>query len=142
MREVAGKLFSNFLLIYLFLTADMAVLSGLGINPEISVGFGWEINMLARSVFLTLPGLIFNSKRELSVWETVVRRVLHFCTIELIVLFNVYFLDGVRTPKALIIVAISIFIAYMLVFLGECFLSFSEAEKMNRMLAEIKKKSD
>lgn len=142
MREVAGKLFSNFLLIYLFLTADMAVLSGLGINPPISVGFEWEINMLVRSVFLTLPGLIFNSKRELSAWETVVRRVLHFCIIELIVLFNVYVLDGVRAPKALLIVAISIFIAYLLVFIGEWFLSYSEAEKMNRMLAEMKKRND
>lgn len=78
MREVLGKLFSHFLLIYLFLTADMAVLSGLGLIPEAKVGFAWEADMLLLSALLTLLGLIFNSRRELSDKKATARRAVHF----------------------------------------------------------------
>ncbi|MGN1305810.1 MAG: hypothetical protein ACI4YB_12340 [Oscillospiraceae bacterium] len=141
MCETGGKLFTHFLLIYFILTADFAVLTGLGIVPEFIVGFGWETDMILRSVLLTLPGLVFNSKRELSDKELIIRRVTHFLCIEAIVMFFVYFRDGVRDPKALLLTAASILIAYLFVFIADCYLNLAEAEKMNRMLEEIKKRN-
>lgn len=57
-------------------------------------------------------------------------------------LIFVFLRDGVREPKTLGIIALSIFIAYLLVFFGDCFMNFAEAEKMNRMLEEVKKNND
>ncbi|MGN1136657.1 MAG: DUF3021 family protein [Oscillospiraceae bacterium] len=142
MRESAGKFFSLFMLIYLFFTADMAILSGLGIVPEIQLSIYWEIAIIIRSLLYTFPVLIFRSKRELSEREMAVRRLLHFFSILAMVLLNEYLWDGIRDPKTLGIIAVSVFAVYILVFLGDCFLRYTEAEKMNRMLAEMKKRND
>ncbi len=141
MHEIAAKLFSHFLLIYLFLTADIAVLTGVGVIPRFEFSLGWEVEMLVRSAVLSLPGLIFSSSRELSDRETIVRRLMHFIIIEAEVFLFVFFRDGVRAPKALAITVFSIFIAYLLVLLGDCFMNFAEAERMNRLLKEVKKKN-
>lgn len=142
MRESVGKFFNLFLIIYLFFSADIAVLSGLGIVPEIKLDIFWEISIILRSLLYTLPVIVFKSDRELSVGEMSARRVLHFLLIEVMVLLNEYFVDGLKEPKVLAIIAVSVFAVYICVFLADCFLSFVEVEKMNRMLAEMKNKND
>ncbi len=138
MREEITKILHLFMLIYLFFTLDLAVLSGLGITPEVTLDINWGFGVLIRSAMYTVPVVVFKSKRELSVSEMVVRRVVHFLLIEIIVMSNEFFWDGIKDIKTLSRIALSVLVVYMFVAVGDWLLGYMEAQRMNRMLERIK----
>lgn len=141
MREEITKILHLFMLIYLFFTLDLAVLSGLGITPGITLDINWGVSVLIRSAMYTVPVVVFKSKHELSVSEMVVRRVIHFLLIEIIVMCNELFWDGIKDIKTLSSIALSVFVVYLFVAVGDWLLGYMEAQRMNRMLEKIKGKN-
>lgn len=138
MREELMKILHLFMLIYLFFTLDLAVLSGLGITPEVTLNLNWAAGVLARSAMYTVPVVVFKSRHELSMGEMLVRRVVHFLLIEIIVMCNEYFWDEIRDIKTLSRIAVSVLVVYLFVAVGDWLLGYMEAQKMNRMLEKIK----
>lgn len=138
MREELMKILHLFMLIYLFFTLDLAVLSGLGITPEVTLNLNWAAGVLARSAMYTVPVVVFKSRHELSMGEMLVRRVVHFLLIEIIVMCNEYFWDEIKDIQTLSKIAVSVFVVYLFVAVGDWLLGYMEAQKMNRMLEKMK----
>lgn len=138
MREELMKILHLFMLIYMFFTLDLAVLSGLGITPGVTLNLSWAVGVLIRSAMYTVPVVVFKSKHELSMGEMVVRRVIHFLLIEIIVMCNEYFWDEIRDIKTLSRIAVSVLVVYLFVAVGDWLLGYMEAQKMNRMLEKMK----
>lgn len=138
MREELMKILHLFMLIYMFFTLDLAVLSGLGITPGVTLNLSWAAGVLIRSAMYTVPVVVFKSRHELSMGEMVVRRVIHFLLIEIIVMCNEYFWDEIRDIKTLSRIAVSVLVVYLFVAVGDWLLGYMEAQKMNRMLEKIK----
>lgn len=138
MREELMKILHLFMLIYMFFTLDLAVLSGLGITPGVTLNLSWAAGVLIRSAMYTVPAVVFKSRHELSMGEMVVRRVIHFLLIEIIVMCNEYFWDDIKDIKTLSRIAVSVLVVYLFVAVGDWLLGYMEAQKMNRMLEKIK----
>lgn len=138
MREELMKILHLFMLIYLFFTLDLAVLSGLGITPEVTLNLNWAAGVLARSAMYTVPVVVFKSGHELSMGEMLVRRVVHFLLIEIIVMCNEYFWDEIRDIQTLSKIAVSVLVVYLFVAVGDWLLGYMEAQKMNRLLEKMK----
>lgn len=138
MREELMKILHLFMLIYMFFTLDLAVLSGLGITPGVTLNLSWAAGVLIRSAMYTVPVVVFKSRHELSMGEMVVRRVIHFLLIEIIVMCNEYFWDEIRDIKTLSRIAVSVLVVYLFVAVGDWLLGYMEAQKMNRMLEKMK----
>lgn len=138
MREELMKILHLFMLIYMFFTLDLAVLSGLGITPGVTLNLSWAAGVLIRSAMYTVPVVVFKSRHELSMGEMVVRRVIHFLLIEIIVMCNEYFWDDIKDIKTLSRIAVSVLVVYLFVAVGDWLLGYMEAQKMNRMLEKIK----
>ena len=123
-----GAVFGTF--IYCFIFARDAVF---GINYFIQVFF--------LSVSGDLPLLIFYSKKELTKAQMKGRHVLHFCTIEIVVLVvgKCFGLYGNTLAEAGVFFAIIAFV-YLLVFIFGYMMNAATADAINKRIEERKRK--
>lgn len=138
MIEILRKLFSIFLLIYLFFTFDLAVLNALGVIPAVQLDIKSEILLILLAALYTLPMLVLHSKHEPSIGEMIVRRIFHVLSIEVIVIGYEFFFGGIRSLKPLAIIGVSVLGVYFMVCLADWLQGRNDAKKMNRLLAELK----
>ena len=96
--------------------AGMAVL---GIQFDPNAGFGYEgfFSPLVFGAATILPTLVGYSKRELSVREVLIRRLVQLVLIELIVLLIVYSSGGLASPALTISLALSVLLICLIVHL-------------------------
>lgn len=115
----------------------------LGIIYEPEQKFGYEAMFfpIMFGLAASLPAAVNYSKRELSVKESIVRKLIQLALIELIIISVMRFMGDVRDISILLSLAASVFIIYMAVNLVMYISDLRSAEEINRAVRKMQEKN-
>jgi len=133
------KILMGFFVATTCIGAAMAIL-GLLFDPDTLFGYQGLFSPLIYGAFTMLPSLVTYSKCELSVRETVIRKLLEFVLIEVIVLLIVYWGGGLTGTSLAISLVLSVFLIYMTVNLVLWVNDRKTAKAFNAALLEMQKR--
>lgn len=131
LKEMAASYFMIVTLI------DLAMLL-MGISMEKDVRFGYEAFLLPLLYgFLgVLPSLVLYSRKELSILQLMLRKILQLCLLELVLLSFLY-INGLRDVKILLAVACSIIIICGVVSILFWLLDLKKSSQLTRKLKDF-----
>ncbi|MFA5341611.1 MAG: DUF3021 family protein [Clostridia bacterium] len=115
------------------ITAATAIL-GLSIDPSARFGYESYFSPLIFGFISVIPSIVTYSKKELSIKQTVIRKILHFfCLIFLLSIFGFWtgLLHGMAEIASF---AFAVFLIYVIVNLVNWHLNKKEAVAVNSML--------
>lgn len=112
---------------------------GMQIAPDNRFGYDAFAAPLIYGAAGTLPNIVMYSKRELTVKELVIRKVIQFILIEVIVLFVAFYNmdDFWQQPYIIIGVGISIFVIYVIASVIDWVQNCIAAKKMTEELMKF-----
>jgi len=116
--------------------AVMAVL-GMVFEPEARFGYKGLLSPLIWGAATMLPTLVGYSKREFSVREAVVRKLIQLVLVEIIVLFAVYTNGGLTSISLAVSLALSVLFVWMAVHFVLWVYDRKTAAAFNKALAEM-----
>ena len=140
-KEFVIDLIRTFFTVVTLINVAMLVM-GLWFAPDIQFGYEAFAAPLIYGVVGTLPNIVMYSKRELSIRELFVRKVLEFILIEILVLLAAFY--GADTfwqqPKIIISVGISIFLIYVIASLIDWAQNYVAAKRMTDELMKFQER--
>lgn len=140
-KEFVIDLIRTFFTVVTLINVAMLVM-GLWFAPDMKFGYEAFAAPLIYGVVGTLPNIVMYSKRELSVRELFVRKVLEFILIEVLVLGVAFY--GADTfwqqPKIIISVGISIFLIYVVASIIDWAQNYVAAKRMTDELMKFQER--
>ena len=117
------------------------LIMGLQIAPDSRFGYDAFAAPLIYGAAGTLPNIVMYSRRELSVKELLMRKVIQFILIEVCVLFVAFYGTDVfwQQPKIILGVAISVFVIYVVASLIDWLQNYLSAKRMTEELMQFQK---
>lgn len=140
---MSGKEFFKDVLNTYFIVVTLVVVStfllGMIFQPDQQFGYEAFLSPLIYGFFGVLPMLIMYSKKELSIKQILVRKVIQLIVLEGILLFVGFYASGltIKNLPTLTGFALSVFIIYILVHVISFILDYNQASKMNESLKEL-----
>lgn len=140
-KEFAIDMIRTFFTVVTLINVAMLVL-GTWLAPDMK--FGYEVFMapLIYGVVGTLPNIVMYSKRELTVKELFVRKILEFILVEVLVLSVAFY--GTDTfwqqPKIVISMGISIFLIYVVASIIDWAQNYVAAKRMTDELVKFQER--
>lgn len=112
---------------------------GTRIAPHMQFGYEAFVDPLLYGLVGTIPNLVMYARRELTVRELIIRKVIQFLCIEILVLFvQFYGADSFwKQPQIIISVAVSIFIIYVLATIFEWMENYISAKRLTEELVRF-----
>ncbi|NLG05876.1 MAG: hypothetical protein GX567_18935 [Clostridia bacterium] len=131
-KEFAKSILLSFFIIVTLINIATSVL-GMIFVPEARFGYEAFLSPLVYGLFSLIPYIVMYSRKELTVKELVIRKILQLISIELILLFIAFGFSGIQSSDYGIIFGFtfSILVIYLLVHVINWILDMKTAEKMN-----------
>ena len=130
-RNSLKKYINDFLMIQAGITLSIGIISRLSPPPA-----GMDPNMLfmpfVYAFFCTLPSLIVYSKKELSIRQMAVRKIIQFLLIELTVILISYVIGALQNPFMCTAIIIAVAVVFRLVNCFSYLISKSDAKAMTQ----------
>jgi hypothetical protein len=104
----------NFFISTTCIGAAMAVM-GLIFEPDTRFGYGAFLSPLIYGALAILPQLVMYSKKELTVKQVIVRRVVNLILLEMLIVGMIYSLGAVTNISVLVSVMVSVLVIYLTV---------------------------
>jgi ABC-type multidrug transport system permease subunit len=138
--EILQKMGRNFLIIFASIIIMLTILRQV-YNPQLAFDLKSIYIVMGFSLISALTGLILYSPDDLSEQKMLLRRGIHFFTLECLLIALSSILGIVESPSDGLILAVQIAIIYLLVRLLSWQKDKKEAQQINEKLMERKKKS-
>ena len=137
-RNTVKKYIYDFLMIQAGITLSIGVISRISPPPA---GMDPDILFMpfVYAFFCTLPSLVVYSRKELSIKQMAVRKVIQFLLIELTVILISYVIGALQTPLIRSAIIIAVAVVYLLVNYFSYLISKSDANAMTQKIQHIKK---
>ena len=137
-KEFAVDVLRTYFLVVALVNVVMLVL-GTRFAPEMEFGYEAFAAPLLYGAVGTLPEIVMYSRRELTVKELLIRKVVQLLLIEVLVLFVVFHAqeDFWKRPAIFLSVAVCIFVIYVIGCLVDWIQNSVSARKMNAELAKF-----
>ena len=137
MREFCYNLVRIFLFCHFFISLAMGI-NGLMLSPESKLGYEALFAPAIVAFLGTLPSFVMYSKKELSVGQTIVRKIIQLALIEIIVLSVLHFYGPLNDTVSAVVVGVTIFAVFVVVHFANWIRGWNDAKALNRKLEEIK----
>ncbi len=132
------KCLMEYFIITTCITAATAIL-GMGIDPSAKFGYESYFSPLIFGFISVLPSIVTYSKKELSIKQTIIRKILHFiCLLFLLCMFG-YFTGLLNGSVEIVSFALAVLIIYVVVNVVNWHLNKKEAVQINNMLKKYQK---
>lgn len=138
MGETAVRYFRVFLTTHLVISINTAIV-GQHLEPNACLTYRSMWGPVIMAFLCMLPSLLLHSKKDLSIRQIMLRRVIQVLMIEGIVLGFLYLVVPMRDIKAAFVVAASVVIVYGVICVIDWVQGCMDAGKMNRRLEQLKK---
>ena len=139
MKEHIKETLSSFVISAALINAAMFVL-GIIFRPEQRFGYEVFVYPLIYAAISCVPQLIMYSDKELTLRQTIVRKIITLCMIVVVILISV--LGGSSFDISVAVgIAASVVIIYIAVNLIQWYLDSRTAKQMMESLAEFRKKA-
>lgn len=137
-KEFAIDFIRTYFTVVALIDAVMFIM-GMQAAPERQFGYEAFAVPLIYGAAGTLPNVVMYSKRELSVKELLVRKVLQFILIEVLVLFAVFYGTDIywKQPQLILDVAISILLVYVIASVIDWIQNCISAKQMTEELMRL-----
>lgn len=135
-KEYLKKCLMTYFIVVTAVTVAIPVL-GMNFDPEATFGYEVLFSPLLFGAVALLPSFVLYSRRELTFKRMLLRRVLHFITLELtLLLFGFLFrlFDGI---EVIISFAFSVFAVYLFTFIAEWVIDNKTAGEINKGLKKL-----
>ena len=135
-KEFVIKQIRIFFMLVTFVTIAMIIL---GLIFEPAAGFGYEVFAfpLVYALCGVLPGAVMYSKRELSVRQTIVRKIVQLVVIEAEILFITGIGGLSERPAALVALGAAVLVIFIAVNVTEYLFDMNTALKLNSGLNRL-----
>lgn len=135
------KCLMDFFIIATCVTAAMAIL-GASIAPTARFGYEAYFSPLIFGLVSLIPSFVNYSRKELSLKQALIRKVLHFIALE-VTLITFSYLTGLITGiNEVFSFAVTVFIVYLAVNLISWWLDRKEAGEINKMIKALQDKKE
>ena len=132
------KCLMEYFIITTCITVATAIL-GMGIDPSAKFGYESYFSPLIFGFISVLPSIVTYSKKELSIKQTIIRKILHFiCLLFLLCMFG-YFTGLLNGSVEIVSFALAVLIIYVVVNVVNWHLNKKEAVQINNMLKKYQK---
>ncbi len=139
MREFLKSQVFVFLLCNLFISLDMAIM-GFILAPDSQPGYKVLLFPPLYAFLCTIPSFLMYSKKELTVKAVIFRRILQIIAIEAIVISFIVWLNTDIKLSEIALIAVSILLVFLAVWLVNWLRVRMEANKLNAVLESLNKK--
>ena len=128
---------------FMLVTMILGVMTVLGMHFMPDVKFGYEAfgNPLIYAAFGTMPNIIMYAKKELTMKQFLIRKMIQLILVEVIVIAVAVPNEMIKEGKTEVVVslAISILVVYILTHLIEWFQNYTVAKKMTEELLNFQR---
>ena len=140
-KELMNDMIYTYFMLVTMILGVMAVL-GVYFMPQATFGYEAFFNPLIYAAWGTLPNLIMYAKKELTVKQFLIRKVIQLVLVEIIVILVAIPMEVMEAGKIEVVVslAVSICIVYILTHLIEWFQNYTMAKKMTEELLNFQQK--
>ncbi len=114
-------------------TAATAIL-GLCIDPSARFGYESYFSPLIFGLVSILPSIVTFSRKELSLKQTIIRKILHFFFLVLMLVLFVFWTGLLKGFNEAVSFVFSVFIVYVIVNIVSWHLNKKEASEVNKLL--------
>lgn len=136
MREFIRRQIRSFMISHVLITIVVGV-TGMLLSPDTQLGYWAYFIPLLYAVLCVLPGFIMYSKKELTIRQVMVRKVLQLVLIEGIILGLLAVFGSLESIKVVVTIMISVVIVYVTVNLIEWISEVRDTTMMNQMLTHM-----
>lgn len=137
LRNVLKKCMINFLMIQAGITLSIGIISC--INPPTSGVNHYVFFMpFVYAFFCILPSFVTYSRKELSIKQMAMRKVIQFLLIELVVMLISYIMGPLRDTFMSLSIMVAVAVVYAAVTFFGYLISKSDADAMTRKIQRIK----
>jgi len=142
-KELIRDMINTYFMLATMILGVMAIL-GTQFMPEVRFGYESFTIPLIYAAYGTLPNIVMYARKELSMKQLVVRKIIQFILVEVIVLSVALPAEIVVIGKTELIIklAISILVIYVLTHLIEWFQNYVTAKQMTEELLKFQKKCE
>lgn len=142
-KELIRDMVNTYFMLATMILGVMAVL-GTYFMPDVRFGYEAFLTPLVYAAYGTIPNIVMYTKKELSVKQFLVRKVIQLVLVEIIVITVAIPAESYETGKTEIVVsmAISILVIYILTHLIDWFQNNAEAKRMTEELLRFQKKHE
>lgn len=134
-KEFFKSILSSFFIIVTLVNIATFILGSI-FQPDVRFGYDAFLSPLIYGVFSLIPYIILYSKKELTMKQMLVRKILQLVCIEIIIL-SIIFGSDLLIPENLPLIApisLSIFIIFLLVMLIQWLMDLQAAKRMTEEL--------
>ena len=137
-KELIRDMISTYFMLVTMILIIMALL-GTQFMPETRFGYEAFVTPLIYAAYATLPNMVMYAKKELTVKQFLLRKILQFILVEIIVISVALPKEFFTTEKIKIVaaLAISILIMYILTHFIDWFQNYTTAKKMTEELLKF-----
>ncbi len=138
MKEFIRRQIRAFLISHVLITIIVGA-AGMFLSPDTQLGYWAYFIPLLYAVLCVIPGFVMYSKKELTIGQVVVRKVVQLVLIEGIILGLLAIFGSLESVKVVVTVIISVVIVYVTVNLIEWISEVRDTNMMNEMLSQMRK---
>lgn len=137
LRNILKKCMINFLMIQAGITLSIGIISC--INPP-TAGINHYVFFMpfVYAFFCILPSFVTYSKKELSIKQMAIRKVIQFLLIELVVMLISYIMGPLHDTFMSVAIMLAVAVVYAAVIFLGYLVSKSEADAMTKKIQHIK----
>lgn len=137
-KEMATEILMSYFIVVTLINIVMAVL-GLLLEKDRMFGYEAFFFPLIYGFLGSLPSLISYSKKELSITQMGIRKVLQYIILEVVIL-SFLILNGVNNRIIIVCVGLSVFMVAGFAELFLWFFNYEKAKKLNQLLKSYQEK--
>lgn len=137
-HEYLKKTLMNYFIIVTGITVAMATL-GLIYEPEVTFGYEAYFSPLIFGAIAVLPSFLLYSKRDLTMKQMLVRRILHFTVLELVLLGFGYITNLFQELEVALSFALSVLMVYLFTSMASWLIDTRTAVEINKGLKRLQR---
>lgn len=134
-KELIRDMINTYFMLVTMIAGIMAVL-GSYFMPEVRFGYEEFSAPLIYAAYATIPNIVMYAKKELTMKQFLVRKIIQLILVEIIVILVAVPVDAIKTGEAEIVITlgIGILIIYILTHLIDWFQNYTTAKQMTEEL--------
>jgi len=126
----------RFFIITTCITLALAIF-GSAIQPNTTFGFSAFFSPLIGAALGTLPSIILYSRKELNLWQTIIRKILHLIVLEILIIGFSMLTEKILSLSQIILVGFIVIVVSIAVNIIEWSLQMKDASEINAGLRTL-----
>ena len=142
-KELIRDMINTYFMLATMILGVMLIL-GTYFMPDVRFGYEAFAAPLIYAAYATLPNIVMYAKKELTMKQLLIRKIIQLALVEVIVIAVALPAEIFETGKTEVILslAISVFVVYILTHLIEWLQNYAEAKKMTEELLSFQRKHE